>query len=273
MIKIKIIVCIKQVPATTEVKIDPQTNTLIREGIENIINPFDSYAIEEAVRIKERFVAEQTFSEEEIETIAMTMGPPQAEHILRDAISVGIDKAILLSDRAFAGSDTLATSSTLAAAAKKIKGYKIILFGKQTLDGDTAQVGPELAHYLKMPFVGYVSSILEIDRQAVVLKRLMDDRYETFRLRFPIAMSVTKDINIPRVQSLRGKMKAKKAEIAVWKKEDIEMAEEELGLLGSTTRVIKIFTSKIEKDTEVFEGSTEEKIEKLYSKLKSLNIV
>ncbi len=246
---------------------------MIREGIENIINPFDTYAIEEAVRLKERLVSEKTFTEEEIETIAITMGPLQAKHILMDAISVGIDKAILLSDRAFAGSDTLATSSTLAAAAKKIGGYKIILFGKQTLDGDTAQVGPELAHYLQIPFVGYASSILEIDKKNVVLKRLMDDRYETFRLRLPIAMSVTKDINVPRVQSLRGKMKAKKAEIPVWTREDIEMEEEELGLLGSTTRVIKIFTSKIEKDTEVFEGSTEEKVEKLYSKLQSLHIV
>ncbi|MDD3628323.1 MAG: electron transfer flavoprotein subunit beta/FixA family protein, partial [Actinomycetota bacterium] len=210
MIKIKIVVCIKQVPATTEIKIDPKTNTLIREGIENIINPFDCYAIEEAVRIKERL------GDPDIEVIAITMGPSQAIEILKEAISVGVDKAVLLSDKAFAGADTWATATTLARAINKIGDCSLVLLGKQTLDGDTGQVGPELAQKMGIPFVGYVSNILEMDQNKMKVKRLMEDRYETFEINLPSAISVIKDINVPRVPSLRGKLKAKNAEIPVW---------------------------------------------------------
>ncbi|MCD4670750.1 MAG: electron transfer flavoprotein subunit beta/FixA family protein, partial [Actinomycetia bacterium] len=139
----KIAVCIKQVPGTTEIKVDPETNTLIRQGIENIINPFDTYAIEEAVKLKERLDLDEDFAEE-VEVIAITMGPPQAEEILREAISVGVDSAILLSDRAFAGADTWATAAALSMALEKLGDVGLAIFGKQTLDGDTGQVGPEL---------------------------------------------------------------------------------------------------------------------------------
>ncbi|MBU2563251.1 MAG: electron transfer flavoprotein subunit beta/FixA family protein [Actinobacteria bacterium] len=263
----KIVVCIKQVPGTTEIKIDPETNTLIREGIENIINPFDAYAIEEGVRIRERF------NDGEVEVIALTMGPPQSREILKEAISVGVDSAILLSDRAFAGADTWATSTTLAKAINKIEDCRLIILGKQTLDGDTGQVGPELAQRLNIPFIGYASSILEINRNKMKVKRLMEDRYETFEINLPAAISVVKDINTPRVPSLRGKMKAKSAEIPVWDAKQLEADEDEVGLSGSYTQVVKIFTPKIKHEIKMIEGSTGEQVEQLYKELKELNVI
>src|SRR3989338_5885623 len=146
-----IIVCIKQVPETTEVRINPETNTLVREGVKSIINPFDMYAIEEAVRLKEKLGGKAT---------VITMGPPQAEGALREAISMGIDDAILICDRAFAGSDTWATSYTLSKAIEKIGDYSLIICGKQAADGDTAQVGPGIAAHLDLPQVTYVKKIL-----------------------------------------------------------------------------------------------------------------
>ena len=267
MIQIKIAVCIKQVPGTTEIKIDPETNTLIREGIENIINPFDAYAIEEGVRIRERS------SSEEVEVIALTMGPPQSKEILKEAISVGVDRAILLSDRAFAGADTWATSNTLAKAINKIEDCRLIILGKQTLDGDTGQVGPELAQRLNIPFIGYASSILEINRNKMKVKRLMEDRYETFEINLPAAISVVKDINTPRVPSLRGKMKAKSVEIPVWDANQLGADEDEVGLSGSYTQVVKIFTPKIKHEIKMIEGSPGEQVEKLYKELKELNVI
>lgn len=267
MIRIKIVVCIKQVPGTTEIKIDPETNTLIREGIENIINPFDAYAIEEGVRIRERF------NDGEVEVIALTMGPPQSREILKEAISVGVDSAILLSDRAFAGADTWATSTTLAKAINKIEDCRLIILGKQTLDGDTGQVGPELAQRLNIPFIGYASSILEINRNKMKVKRLMEDRYETFEINLPAAISVVKDINTPRVPSLRGKMKAKSVEIPVWDAKQLEADEDEVGLSGSYTQVVKIFTPKIKHEIKMIEGSPGEQVEQLYKELKELNVI
>jgi len=267
VIRIKIVVCIKQVPGTTEIKIDPETNTLIREGIENIINPFDAYAIEEGVRIRERF------NDGEVEVIALTMGPPQSKEILKEAISVGVDSAILLSDRAFAGADTWATSTTLAKAINKIGDCRLIILGKQTVDGDTGQVGPELAQRLNIPFIGYASSILEINRNKMKVKRLMEDRYETFEINLPAAISVVKDINTPRVPSLRGKMKAKSVEIPVWDANQLEADEDEVGLSGSYTQVVKIFTPKIKHEIKMIEGSPGEQVEKLYKELKELNVI
>ncbi len=269
MIGIKIVVCIKQVPGTTEIKIDPDTNTLIREGVENIINPFDSYAVEEAVRVKERFEG----AGENTEVIAITMGPPQSEEILKEAISVGVDRAVLLSDRAFAGADTWATAATLARAINKIEDCRLIILGKQTLDGDTGQVGPELAQKMNIPFIGYVSSIPEIDKKKIKAKRLMEDRYETFEVKLPAAISVVKDINVPRVPSLRGKMKAKNAEIPVWNSESLKADENEVGLSGSYTQVVKIFTPQIKHETKVIEGTTEEKVENLHRILKELTVI
>jgi len=266
VIEIKVVVCIKQVPGTTDIKIDPQTNTLVREGVENIINPFDAYALEEGVRLKERI-------EHVSKTIALTMGPPQAIQILKDAISVGIDDAILLSDRAFAGADTWANAQTISAAIKQIGDVGLVIFGKQTLDGDTGQVGPEFAQKMNMPFIGYVSQILELDKKKIRAKRLMEDGYETIEATLPAAISVIKDINEPRVPSLRGKMKANKADIPVWDREFLGLAPEEVGLTGSFTQVVKVFSPHIKHEVMMLEGSTEEQVEKLFGKFKELNAI
>ena len=271
MIKIKVVICIKQVQGTTAIKIDPETNTLIREGIENIINPLDTYAVEEGVRIKERLGSDEKIGGG-LEIIAMTMGPPQAEDILKEAISMGVDEAVLVSDRAFAGADTWATSQTLASAIEKIEDCRLIIFGKQTLDGDTGQVGPELAQRLNIPFIGYVSEIQEISKKKIKVKRLMEDRYEILETRLPAAISVIKDINTPRVPSLRGKMKAKNVQIPVWGLNDLGASKDEVGLSGSFTQVAKIFIPKTEYEVEVFEGTGEEQVEKLFGKLNELNV-
>lgn len=267
MVKIKIAVCIKQVPGTTEIKIDPETNTLVRQGIENIINPFDTYAIEEAVKLKERLDSDDSF-DDEVEVITITMGPPQSEEILKEAISVGADNAVLLSDRAFAGADTWATAATLSMAIEKIGDVRLIMFGKQTLDGDTGQVGPELAHKMNIPFIGYAGEIKEISKNKIKVKRLAEYNYEIIETRLPAAISVTKDINIPRVPSLRGKMKAKKADIPVWTIKELEASPEEVGLAGSYTQVVKIFIPEMVHDVRMINGTPQEQVEELFGELK-----
>ena len=268
----KIAVCIKQVPGTTDIKIDPETNTLVRQGIENITNPFDTYAVEEGVRTKERLDADESYTEQ-TEVIAMTMGPPQAEQMLKEAIAVGVDRVVLLSDRAFAGADTWATASTLAMAIDKLQDVGLVIFGKQTLDGDTGQVGPELAQRMNIPFIGYVSEIIGISGGKIKVKRLAEDRYEIFEVRLPAAVSVIKDINTPRVPSLRGKMKAKSTEVPVWTAGDLGASGEEVGLSGSYTQVVKIFIPKMVYDVRMIEGAPEEQVEELFKALKELKIV
>ena len=211
-----IIVCLKQVPGTTEVKIDPEKNTLIRQGIQSIVNPFDSYALEEGVRLKERHGGKVT---------AISMGPPQAADMLRDAISVGADEAVLLSDMAFAGSDTLATAAALGKAIEKIKSYDLIICGRQTIDGDTGQVGPELAENLGIPFIAYVSKIEEIANGKMRVQRAVEDGYETIETSLPAVITVAKEINVPRMASLRGLFKSKSAQIPVWTADAIAARE------------------------------------------------
>ncbi|HBG61524.1 MAG: electron transfer flavoprotein subunit beta [Omnitrophica WOR_2 bacterium GWF2_38_59] len=254
-----IIVCIKQVPDTTQVKIDPKTNTLIREGVESIINPFDMYAIEEGVRLKEKFGGK---------VIAITMGPPQAEAALREAISLGCDDGILVSDRAFAGSDTLATSYTLAMAVKKIETFDIIICGKQASDGDTAQVGPGIAAHLNIPQVTYVKHIKEADEEAITVERMTEEGSEILRSPLPCLITVVKEINEPRIPSLKGKMKAKKAELTCWKAIDIDCDDERLGLNGSPTQVVRIFTPPPRAQGEILEGDPQETTSKLVEMLK-----
>jgi len=257
-----IVVCIKQVPDTTNVKIDPKTNTLIREGVASIINPFDMYAIEEAVRIKEKKGGKVT---------VLTMGPPQAENALREAISMGADNAILLSDRAFAGSDTWATSYTLAMALKKIgetTPLSLIICGKQASDGDTAQVGPGMAAHLDLPQITYVRKIVEISDDCIVAERLLEDGSEDIRAPLPCLLTVVKEINEPRIPSLKGKLAAKKAQITVWKSADLGCDSKSLGLEGSPTKVVRIFSPPPRGGGEIFKGELEEIIPKLAAKLK-----
>ncbi|MCB5247368.1 MAG: electron transfer flavoprotein subunit beta/FixA family protein [Candidatus Cloacimonetes bacterium] len=239
----KIIVCVKQVPNTTEIRIDPLTNTLVREGVESILNPFDTYAIEEAVRLKEQFGGTVT---------ALCMGPPQAEETLREAVSLGVDEIVLLSDRRFAGADTWATSLTLAAAISKIGGYDLVFTGQQAIDGDTAQVGPGIAAHLDIRQACFVRGIEELTDREVTLQRLMEDGYDRLKLKLPAVITVVKEINTPRLPSLRGKRNARTAELKVWNADDLGLDEKEIGLNGSPTQVVTIFTPKHDKQTEKF---------------------
>jgi len=259
-----IVVCLKQVPGTTEVKIDPQTNTLIRQGIKNVINPFDTYALEEGVRLKEQYGGKVT---------AVSMGPPQAEEMLREAISLGADEAILLSDSAFAGADTLATAYTLSRAIDKLEQYDLAICGRQTFDGDTGQVGPELAEMLGIPFVAYVSKIEEINNECMRAKRMVEDGYEVIETSLPAVISVVKEINIPRLPSLRGLTKAKSATIPVWTAQELGVDENKVGLAGSATKVIKVFFPQRVHHGEILEGELESQAESLIDKLRDAKII
>lgn len=228
-----IIVCIKQVPETTEVRINPETNTLIREGVKSIINPFDMYAIEEGVQLKERFGGKVT---------VVTMGPPQAEAALREAISMGADEGILLCDRAYAGSDTWATSYTVAGAIKKIGAFDLIICGKQASDGDTAQVGPGISTHLNIPQVTYVKKVEEVKENLMRVERMMEEGYEIIETPLPALLTVVKEINEPRIPSLKGMMRAKSAKITLWGQKELGLDPQSIGLCGSPTQVVKIFT-------------------------------
>jgi len=258
-----IVVCLKQVPGTTEVKIDPQTNTLIRQGIENIINPFDTYALEEGVRLKEKHGGKVT---------VMTMGPPQADAALREAVSLGADEAILLSDRAFAGADTWATSYTLSRAVAKIKDYDLIICGRQTIDGDTGQVGPEMAEMLAMPFIAYVSQIEEIGDKYLRVKRMVEEGHEVIETTLPAVITVAKEINVPRLPSLRGIMKSKSTAIQTWGIKELGVDTGKVGLAGSSTQVIKVFFPQRITKAEMLEGTLEERVEKLVDRLKKAGL-
>jgi len=260
----RIIVCIKQVPGTTEVKVNPETNTLIREGVEAIINPFDVYAIEEGVRLKERFGGTVT---------VITMGPPQAADALREAISLGADDAALISDRAFAGSDTLATSYTLSCAIRKLGDYDLIICGKQAADGDTAQVGPGIAEWLNIPFVAFVGKIDEVAEGRMFVERLMDDGHEVLTCPLPALISVVKEINEPRMPSLKGKMRAKSSQIPTWGAKDLAAEAELIGFTGSPTKVHKIFVPQHHKAGEVWHGEPADLAAKLVHSLKAEGVV
>ncbi|NQT23610.1 MAG: electron transfer flavoprotein subunit beta/FixA family protein [Candidatus Omnitrophica bacterium] len=254
-----IVVCIKQVPNTTEVRINPETNTLIREGVESVINPFDAYAIEEGVRLKEKFGGKVT---------VVTMGPPQAVDALREAISLGCDEAVLVTDKRFAGSDTWATSYTISQTIKKIKDYDIVICGKQASDGDTAQVGPGISTFLDVPQVTYVKKIEEIKDGKAKVERMTEEGFEIIEVPLPVLLTVVKEINEPRLPSLKGKMKAKKAEITKWDADTIDCNVDQIGLNGSPTRVVKIFTPPPRKSGQILKGEPHEIAEKLANLLK-----
>lgn len=258
-----IIVCIKQVPDTTEVQIDPETGTLIREGVPSIINPFDENAIEEGLRLVEKYGGKVT---------VITMGPPQAEEALRQALAMGADEAILLSDRTFAGADTLATAYTLSQAIKKIGDFDLITCGKQAFDGDTAQVGPGLAEQLGIPQITYAIEV-EVEERKLRVKRLLEDRFEVVETRLPALITVVKHINDPRHAGLRGVMKARKAEIPTWTAEDIEADPLRCGLNGSPTNVVKVFSPQREHKGEILEGESEEVAHGLIERLREAKVL
>lgn len=226
----KIVVCVKQVPGSADAKIDPETKRIVREGIKAVTNPFDTYAVEEAVRIKEKVGGE---------VIVLTMGPPRADMVLREGISVGADRAVLLSDRAFGGSDTWATSYALAKAIEKIGGVDLVICGKQAIDGDTAQVGPGIAAQLDWPQATYVMAVDELGADYISVKRMHEDGWDLCRVRLPAVLTVVKDINQPRIPTLKGRLAAQKIEFPTWTAEEIGADAERIGLNGSPTRVVK----------------------------------
>ena len=226
----KIVVCIKQVPASNDAKIDPETKRIVREGSKAIVNPFDLYAIEEAVSVKEQVGGE---------VIALSMGPEKAKTALIEALSMGADRAILLSDRAFGGSDTWATSYALAKAIETIGGVDLIICGKQAVDGDTAQVGAGIAAKLDIQQAANVWKIEQIDADNITLKRINERGWDVVRLTYPALLTVVKDINIPRIPKLRDARAARKAEIQIWKPEDIGADPDKIGLKNSPTQVVR----------------------------------
>ncbi|MBV7276936.1 electron transfer flavoprotein subunit beta/FixA family protein [Clostridium sp. PL3] len=235
-----IVVCLKQVPDTTEVKIDPKTGTLIRDGVPSIINPDDKNALEEALALKEKTGAKVTI---------ISMGPPQAEKALREAIAMGADEAILISDRAFGGADTLATSHTLAGALKKLE-YDIIFAGRQAIDGDTAQVGPEIAEHLGIPQITYVEKV-DVDGEALKVQRAWEDGYEVISVKTPVLLTAIKELNEPRYMHMSHIFNAYNKEVQIWSAADIEVDKSLLGLAGSPTKVKRSSTKEAKGQGEV----------------------
>lgn len=260
-----IIVLIKQVPATTDVKIDEKTGTLKREGVEAQVNPFDMYAVEESVRLKEKYSGKVT---------VVTMGPPQADKALRECLAMGCDEAVLVSDREFAGSDTWATAYTLAQSIKKTGPYDIILCGKQAIDGDTAQVGPGVAEMLDIPHIAYVKKIEKIENnKTIVVERMMEDGYDLIESPVPCLLTVVKEINNPRMPSLRGMMFSKKAEIKHFTSKLIEADKTKIGTAGSPTNVMKVFCPPPRGGGERIAGEPPEQAAKVVAKLKETKII
>ena len=252
---LKIVACIKQVPATTNVRIDPETNALIRDGVESQVNPFDENAIEAALQVKEALGGDAY-------VVALSMGPPQAETILRDAVALGCDDAILLTDAKFRGSDTLATSYTLARAIRKIGDVDLILCGKQAIDGDTAQVGPGIAEHLGIPQITFAIE-LSVDGKQVTARRMLEDSFEIVECRVPALVTVVKQINEPRRASMKNVLKARHHEIRKWSAADVEAEDDRIGFEGSPTVVWQIFTPPKREGGRVLEGTVEEMVSEL----------
>jgi electron transfer flavoprotein beta subunit len=261
---LNIVVCIKQVPGTTQVKINPETGTLIRDGVEAVVNPFDEYAIEEALRIKERVGGVVK---------VVSMGPPQAETALRSAIAMGADEGYLISDRAFAGSDTWATSYTLSNAIKTLGQFDLIICGKQAIDGDTAQVGPGVAEMLGIPYVAWVRKIDEITDSHMKVERLMEEGYDIIEMPLPGLITVVKEINTPRMASLRGKMKAKSAKINIINASMMNVDHKKLGLKGSPTQVLRSFVPERKTGGEKISGEVPVLVEKITSTILDLGVI
>jgi len=248
---VKIIVPIKQVPETSNVKMDPETGTVIRAGVETVVNPLDLYALETALVLKERFGGTVT---------VLSMGPPQAVKALKEAVAMGCDEAVLVSDRKFGGSDTWATSYTLAQSIKKIGGYDLIIAGERATDGDTSQVGPGIASWLDLPVATYVAKIESAEDKAIIVERLVEDGYQILSLPLPCLLTVVKEIAAPRLPTLDGKIRARQMQIPVFSTENMELDAAALGLKGSPTKVVKIDTPKVTRGGTVVKAGDDESI-------------
>lgn len=260
----KILVCVKQVPDTNEVRINKETGTLIRDGVPSILNPDDANALEQALRLKDEH--------EGSKVTVITMGPPQADFMLRECLAMGADEAILLSDRAFGGADTWATSNTIAAGIKKIGDYDIVFAGRQAIDGDTAQVGPQIAEKLDIPQVTYVQDF-SIDGDTVTVQRQLEDGYEVIKAKKPVLLTVVKELNEPRYMSVDKIVKAFKTEVKVWTIDDLDVNKEEVGLKASPTKVFKSFTPDPRGKGEILKGNPEDIVNTVLVGLKQKHII
>ncbi len=259
----KIVVCIKQVPDTNEVKLDPKTGTLIRDGVPSIINPDDKAGLEAALRLKDEFGAHIT---------VVTMGPPQAKIALQEAYAMGADRVILLTDRVFAGADTLATSTTIAAALKKLD-FDLVITGRQAIDGDTAQVGPQIAEHLKLPQISYVSDYEHKGDHAIV-KRSFEDGFQMVKVQYPCLITTLAELNEARYMSIKGVLDAHRSlEVETWTFADIEADPAKMGLKGSPTKVKKSFTKGVKAAGKVVEGTPQELAIAIVDKLKEKFVI
>ncbi len=258
-----IIVCIKQVPDTTEIKLDPATGTMIRDGVPSIMNPDDKGGLEMALQLKDKYGAHVT---------VITMGPPQADDILREAFAMGADRAIHLSDRKFAGADTLATSHAIAGALRMLE-YDLIITGRQAIDGDTAQVGPQIAEHLDLPQVTYVEGLEYDGEKTFTIKRATEEGYQLVETEGPCVITVLATANKARYMSVRGIVEAYDREVEVWNFSHIRAEECTLGLNGSPTRVFKSFTKGAKAAGQIYEVEPEEAADIILRKLKEKFII
>jgi len=262
----RIIVLIKQVPDTTEIKIDPKTGTLIREGVESIINPDDRHAIELAVTLKEAYGGKST---------VISMGPTQAIDAISEALGMGIDEGILLTDKNLAGADTWATSFTLGRAISRVKRYDLIICGRQAIDGDTAQIGPQIAEFLNLPQLTYVRKVEEISEKRIVVHRALEDGYERMESPLPALITVMGEVNTPRYPRMDLLINAceQKARIKIWDAADLGVKVQDIGLSGSLTRVIKTFPPKTKREGEILKGSKEEVVNQLLDRMHGKHLI
>ena len=257
-----IVVCIKQVPDTNEVRIDKEKGTLIRKGVPSIMNPEDKNALEEALRIKAKQGAKVT---------VITMGPPQAKKSLQEAMAMGADRAILLSDAKFAGADTWSTSLTLAGAVRKLD-YDLVFTGRQAIDGDTAQVGPELAEHLNIAQATYARAV-NVDEGTVTVERLLEDGYEKVRYELPILITAVKELNTPRYMIPERIFRLSEMEIEEWSADDLEVDQTQLGLKGSPTQVRKSVTREIGGSGELIRKNSKEAVDTLLKRLNEKKLI
>ncbi|NOH15584.1 electron transfer flavoprotein subunit beta/FixA family protein [Clostridium cochlearium] len=261
----KILVCIKQVPGTTKVEVDEKTGVLKRDGIDSKMNPYDLYALETALKLKEEFGGEIK---------VVTMGPLQAKEIIKEAYAMGADDGVILSDRRFAGADVLATSYTLYQGIKKLGEYDLIICGKQTTDGDTAQVGPEMAEYLDIPHIANVLKINKVKENSLIVEMDMPESVELAEIKFPCLITVDKDIFQPRLPSYKRKKITERKEIKMYSLDDFDDKNEyNYGLNGSPTQVEKIFPPPVNEHKEIWEGDSLELGNRVFEELKKLKYV
>lgn len=240
----RIVVPIKQVPETASVRMDETTGTMIRDGVEAIVNPLDLYAVECALRLREAMVSP-------CEIVAVSMGPARAESALREVLAMGADRAVLVTDKAFAGADTWSTAGVLAAALRRLRPLDLVLCGERATDGDTGQVGPGLAAFLDLPILTYVSKLVLLADGTCQVERLVENGRELLTADLPAVVTVVKEIAVPRLPTLRGKLRARRAELTVWTSRDLDVAADAVGLQGSPTRVERIFRPRLARTCEV----------------------